>query len=221
MKTKKIIEERSLYVITDQTAQRGRSYFEVLREAIRGGAEIVQLRDREATDEALIPFGKELRKICDRAGSLLIVNERIDLAKAIGADGLHIGQDDLSLAQARKKIGPDRVIGVSTHNMLQAKRAYEEGADYIGVGPIFKTPTKPDYPPVGLSLIREVRKKITLPFFAIGGIDLSNMEQVLRAGAYGVAVVRAVVAQDDIYGAAQQLKSVLLSHHLSLEARYG
>jgi len=176
---------------------------------MEGGASAVQLRDKEATDEELITVGKALRKVCDRFGALFIVNERIDVANAVGADGLHIGQNDLSIEVARQKIGKEKLLGISTHNLNQAQRAFQEGADYIGVGPIFKTPTKPDTPPVGISLIQEVKKNLPIPFVAIGGIDLSNIEEVLAAGAYAVAVVRAVVGQENIRGAAARFKSIL------------
>ena len=209
MLAKKELQRRSLYVVTDPNAQRGRNPLEVLTEAMEGGASVVQLRDKKATDEELITVGKALRKVCDRFGALLIVNERIDVAHLVGADGLHIGQNDLSIEVARQKIGKNRLLGISTHTLDQAKKAFQEGADYIGVGPIFKTPTKPDTPSVGLSLIQEVRKNLPIPFVAIGGINLSNLEEVLAAGAYAVAVVRAVVGQEDIRGAAAQFKSIL------------
>lgn len=205
------IEKGSLYVITDFGAQRGKSHLDVLTEAIRGGASVVQLRDKEANDAALVQIGRTLRKVCDLHNSLFIVNERIDVAKEVGADGVHFGQDDLPLPDARRKIGRNKLLGVSTHSFAQAKRAVEEGADYIGVGPIFKTPTKPDYPPVGLKLIHEVEENLHIPFVAIGGITLSNTQEVLAAGAYSIAVVRAVVAQENICEAARQFKVLLES----------
>ncbi|MBI4436956.1 MAG: thiamine phosphate synthase [Candidatus Omnitrophica bacterium] len=209
MPVKKELKRGSLYVITDPGAQRGKGHLEVLTQALEGGASVVQLRDKEAKDEALITVGRALREVCDQFGALLIVNERVDVAKAVGADGLHIGQDDLSLKRARQEIGGNRLLGVSTHSLEQARRAFQEGADYIGVGPIFKTPTKPDYAPVGLEFIHEVRKNLSIPFIAIGGINLSNIEEVLGAGAYAIAVVRAVVAQEDIRGATARLKSLM------------
>ena len=210
----KRIRQGSLYVITDPGAQRGRGHVEVLSEAIRGGASLVQLRDKSATDAELIETGKVLREICNRYGALLIVNDRVNVAKAIGADGLHLGQDDLSMTDARHEMGEEGLIGVSTHHLEQALSAEDAGADYIGVGPIFRTPTKPGYPPVGIEFIRKVSQEIQIPFFAIGGIDLSNVEEVLAAGAHSVAVVRAVVAQKDIFDATQQFKK-------ALEARRG
>jgi len=215
----KRLERGSLYVITDPKAQKGRSHLHVLTEAVRGGASIVQLRDKEAPDEVLISVGKVLRKVCDRFKALLIVNERIHVAKAVSADGLHIGQEDISLPEARKKLGRGTLLGVSTHSLAQARAAVREGADYIGVGPIFKTPTKPDYLPVGIELIREIRKEMQVPFVAIGGINLSNVKDVLTAGAYSIAVVRAVVGQEDVYEATQKLKTVLDSWRQSSERK--
>ena len=205
----RVFEPESLYVITDPRAQKGRSHIEVLTEAIRGGASVVQLRDKDASDEMLIGMGKALRKVCDRFGALFIVNERIEVAQAVGADGIHIGQEDLSPSEARRRLGRDKLLGVSTHTLAQAERAVQEGADYIGVGPIFKTPTKPDYPPVGTELIREVKKSLKIPFVAIGGINLSNAEDVLSSGAYSVAVVRAVVSEENIYDAAGKFRALL------------
>ncbi len=207
-------KKRSLYVITDPRAQRFRSHLKVLSEAVRGGASIVQLRDKEKADSELIAEGKAIRGVCDQFGALLIVNERIEVAEAIGADGIHIGQEDIPVREARGRIGK-KLLGVSTHNLEQARRAEQEGADYIGVGPIFKTPTKPDYPPVGISLVKEVRNHLSIPFVAIGGIDLSNAAQVLEAGADGLAVVRAVVAQENVYEATKQLTLFLESFSLA------
>ena len=205
----KEFEKRCLYVVTDPQAQKGRSHLQVLTEAIQGGARVVQLRDKLASDEVLAALGKKVREVCNRWGALLIINERVAVARAVDADGLHIGQEDFSISEARKRMGPGRLLGVSTHNLVQAKKAQAEGADYIGVGPIFSTPTKPDYRPVGVELIQQVRESVTIPFVAIGGINLTNVEEVLAAGAYSIAVVRAVVAQEDVLGAAKKFKAVL------------
>lgn len=205
----KEFDKGSLYVVTDPQAQKGRSHLHVLALAVRGGAAVVQLRDKVASDEALTVLGKRVRELCDQWGALFIVNERIAVAKAVGADGLHIGQGDLSLSEARKSMGSGRLLGVSTHTLEQAKKAEAQGADYIGVGPIFSTPTKPEVRPVGVELIQKVRETLTIPLVAIGGIDLTNVKRVLAAGAHSIAVVRAVVAQEDILGAAQKFKTVL------------
>ena len=210
----------SLYVITDPKVQQGRNHLEVLTEAIRGGASVVQLRDKDATDEALIAMGKRLREVCDRFQALLIVNERVSVAKAIHADGLHIGQDDLSIPEARRQVGKEILLGISTHSLEQAKQAVQEGADYIGVGPIFKTPTKPDAPAVGIGFIKRVRQHLSIPFVAIGGINPSNARDVLAAGADSVAVVRAVVAEADVYQAAKGFSTLLISWKEGLESRH-
>ena len=215
----KTFERGSLYVITDPRAQKGRSHLEVLTEALRGGASVIQLRDKEATDEALIEIGRSLRKVCDRFNALFIVNERIEVARAVGADGLHIGQDDISISEARRRMGRDKLLGVSTHSLTQAQKAVWEGANYIGVGPIFKTPTKPDYPAVGTELIRQVRENLEIPWVAIGGIDLSNARNVLAAGAHSLAVVRGVVAEEDVTHAAQKFKALLEEWEKSVEKK--
>ena len=210
----RLLEKRlklgALYVITDPSAQKGRTHLEVLSQALEGGADVVQLRDKSASNEELITIGKQLKPLCRKQGALFIVNDRFDVAEAVGADGLHIGQSDLPVAIAKSMLGRKRFLGVSTHSLDQALQAEEEGADYIGVGPIFQTPTKPDDPPVGPQLISEVRRRIRIPFVAIGGIDLSTLDTVLKAGAECVAVIRAVVAQEDIRDAARQLKQRIL-----------
>ena len=210
----RLLEKRlklgALYVITDPSAQKGRTHLEVLSLALEGGADVVQLRDKSASNEGLIAVGKQLKPLCKKYGALLIVNDRFDVAEAIGADGVHIGQSDLPVSVAKTLLGGKRFLGISTHSLDQALEAEEGGADYIGVGPIFQTPTKPDYPPVGPQLIEEVYKRIRIPFVAIGGIDPSTLDTVLDAGAKSVAVVRAVVAQEDIRGAAKQLKRRVL-----------
>lgn len=211
LEKKKGLKKGSLYVITDPSAQKGRTHLEVLRHALEGGADVVQLRDKTASKEDLIAMGKELKALCRKRGALLIVNDRFDVAEAIGADGVHIGQADLPVEVAKSLLGRRRLLGVSTHSVAQALQAEAEGADYIGVGPIFQTPTKPNYPPVGVSLIAQVKARIRVPFVAIGGINLSNVDTILEAGADSVAVVRAVVAQEDIQGAAAQLKQRLLA----------
>ena len=211
------IRVRSLYVITDSRAQRGRSHLEVLAQALEGGADLVQLRDKDVSRDDLIAIGKGLKPLCKKWGALLIVNDRLEVAEAIDADGVHIGQGDIPIEVARSLLGKKRVLGVSTHTLDQALTAEAAGADYIGVGPIFQTPTKPDAPPVGIRLISQVKGKIRIPFVAIGGINLSTLDSVLEAGAESVAVVRAVVAQEDIRSAARRLKEKLLEKEKSLE----
>ena len=174
-----------------------------VEKAIRGGADVVQLRDKNLSDEEFLAMAKDLLKITRRYDVPLILNDRPYAVKASGADGLHMGQEDGSLAWARSIVGEGKIVGCSTHNHEQAEAAEKEGFDYIGVGPVFSTPTKPHYEPVGLELVRFAANNIHVPFVAIGGIDIKNVEDVLKAGARTVAVVRAIMASDDPEAAAK------------------
>ena len=194
---KKSFKNWKLYVITDpKTAQR-RSLTETVREAVEGGASVVQLRNKKASDAELISCAKDLLKITKPKRVPLIINDRIMVAKLSGADGVHLGQEDASFEEARTILGKKAIIGRSTHSQTQAIEAQEEGFDYIGVGPVFKTPTKPKVRPVGLKLVEFAAKNIRIPFVAIGGIDEGNVKQVARSGAKTVAVVRAVMQSED------------------------
>lgn len=170
---------------------------------------MLQLRDKTANDRELIGQAKELLTIARQYGALLIVNDRIEVAQAAGADGVHLGQDDRSLAQARAILGPKAIVGRSTHSPEQALAAEREGFDYIGVGPVFATPTKPAYRPAGLRLVRFAAKNIRIPFVAIGGIDASNAGEVVKAGAKTVAVVRAMFGVADPKQAAERLIQII------------
>jgi thiamine-phosphate pyrophosphorylase len=177
--------------------------------ALDGGADVVQLRDKHAGDGELIAAGRELRRLCDRHGALLIVNDRPDLAVACGADGVHLGQDDEPLSSARATVGPDLLIGVSTHTPAQIAAAEDSDADYLGVGPVYETPTKPGVEPVGLDLVRAAVTLTRKPFFAIGGIDSERAHEVIASGASRIAVVRAIADADDPRAAASTLSQSL------------
>jgi thiamine-phosphate pyrophosphorylase len=178
--------------------------------AYRGGADIVQLRSKNLSDRSLYEIGLLVREIADRYRKLFFINDRLDLAMAVSADGVHLGHQDLPVACVRKLGAASKEslwIGKSTHSLEEARDAEEKGADYIAVGPVFATPTKSGVEPVGLPLIREVRDVIHRPFVAIGGIGLSNVDQVLKAGASRVAAVRAIFGADDVYEATQSLRN--------------
>ncbi len=188
-----------IYPVTCQKLSRGRSNLEVLDALIEGGARVVQLREKELSDGEFFKLARLFRLRTARAGMTLIINDRLDICRAVEADGLHLGQDDFPLREARKLLGPQTIIGVSTHSLKEALRAVKEGADYINVGPIFETQTKQHTgPPVGLDLFREINNQVTIPVTVMGGINLNNLDQVLRAGAKRIAVVSAVTAADDI-----------------------
>jgi thiamine-phosphate pyrophosphorylase len=179
-----------------------------LERALRGGVDIVQLRMKDAAAGEIVGVARRYRAICAAHGAPLILNDRPDLVDEAGADGVHVGQDDMPVAQARAMLGPDRLIGLSTHSPAQIDAAgAEPGIDYIGVGPVHTTPTKPGRPAVGLDLVRYAAVNAASPFFAIGGIDATNVEAVRAAGAARIAVVRAITDATDPEGAARALRS--------------
>ncbi len=179
-----------------------------LRGALRGGVDIVQLRSKAASDAALVSAGRRFARLCAEVGALLIINDRPHLVDRIGADGVHLGQDDASPAEARARIGPECLIGLSTHTPQQIDAA-GAGVDYIGVGPVHATPTKPGREAVGVDLVSYAAAHASLPFFAIGGINAGNIEAVRGAGARRVAVVRALTETEDPQAAAQELRGAL------------
>ena len=200
-----------LYPVTCQALSKGRSNLDVLDALIEGGARVVQLREKELSDREFFEMARTFRQRTEQAGMTLIINDRVDVCRAVEADGVHLGQDDFPLREARRLLGPNTIIGVSTHRVEQALRAVEEGADYINVGPIFETQTKQHSgPPVGLDLFREIRRLVNIPITVMGGIKLENLDQVLEAGARRIAVVSAVVGADDIAATVRQFRRRIL-----------
>jgi len=190
-----------------------------LDRALRGGVDIVQLRMKGADDDAILRAGESFARTCAEHGALFILNDRPDLAAAIGADGVHIGQDDGTAAGARELIGPDRLLGLSTHTPGQVDAA--AGVDYIGVGPVHATPTKPGRPAVGLSLVSYAAANARVPFFAIGGIDAAGAAEVRAAGGRRIAVVRALTEAEDPTAAARALRAAIEADATRTEARVG
>lgn len=199
------LSDVSLYFVTTPPRD-GTSYVDQVARACAGGADIVQLRDKKLSTRDLLRLAKELQAVCDRTGALFVLNDRVDVALAADVDGVHVGQEDLPVRHARALLGHRKLIGCSTHSPAQALAAAGDGADYISCGPIFATPTKPDYAPVGLELIKEYKRLVRIPFVAIGGIDLGNVDRAIAAGADRVAVVRAVGEATDPAAAARALK---------------
>ena len=188
-----------LYPVTCQKLSCGRNNLDVLDALIEGGAQAVQLREKEISDRELFQMAKAFRQRTAQAGMALIINDRIDICRAVGADGVHLGQDDIPVREARRLLGPQTIIGASTHNLEQALRAVEEGADYINVGPLFSTQTKEHTgSPLGLDMFSKIREAVKIPITVMGGIKLSNVDDVLAAGARRIAVVTGIVAADDI-----------------------
>ncbi len=195
-----------LYVITDRTETQGRSLEEVVGACVQGGARVFQLREKDLEARELAALAERLLRLITPAGGLLLINDRVDVALAVGANGAHLSQRGLPPAVARGLLGPTRLLGVSCHSLAEAKEAQQGGADFIVLGPIFYTPSKALYgPPVGLALLREVRPRIRVPIFAIGGITAANRPEVLAAGADGSAVISAVMAAPDVSAAVRAL----------------
>jgi thiamine-phosphate pyrophosphorylase len=195
-----------LYLVCS-TRPGDRALRDVLDAALGGGVDVLQLRDKQAANRELLGAAAVARELCDEHDVLLILNDRPDLVGAARADGCHVGQDDVTVADARALAGPDALVGLSTHTPQQVDGA--AGVDYIGVGPVHATPTKPGRPAVGLDLVRYAAAHAAVPFFAIGGIDASNADAVIAAGAHRIAVVRAIAEAADPREAAASLRATL------------
>ena len=193
------LERLSLYLVTDPILCGSRGVPETCRLALEAGVGTLQLRDKNASTRELVRMAVILRDLCRKHGALFIVNDRIDVARASGADGVHLGQDDMPVLLARKLLGPDAVIGASARSPEEAEAAWKEGADYVAANLIFQTDTKTDLgEPLGIEAIPELKKASPLPLVAIGGINPSNADVVRRAGADGIAVVSAIMAAEDV-----------------------
>lgn len=185
----------SVYLVTDHSLSCGRSTVEVVRGAITGGVSCVQLREKHLSTRELITEARALVELLRPHGIPLIVNDRVDVALAADADGVHLGQSDMQISDAREILGGGRIIGISAESIGDAVRAEREGADYIGISPVFATTTKKDIAaPLGLEGVRQIRKAVRLPLVGIGGISIANAAEVMRSGADGVAVVSAIVS---------------------------
>lgn len=208
-----------LYVITDETIAGGLTHEEIARRAIAGGADVIQLRDKVCGCRELCRIGRALRTITMETGTLFLVNDRLDVALACGADGVHLGQDDIRVGAARQIAPPGFIIGVSVGTVDEAIRAEEEGADYLAISPIFSTDSKKDAGPGrGLEVLREIRQNVSVPVVAIGGINLDNVREVIAAGANGVAVISVVVGSGDIIAAACELKKMVCESREALRS---
>jgi thiamine-phosphate pyrophosphorylase len=200
----------SLYVVTDRALSRGLGHLEAARRAVEGGADVVQLRDKELSGAELYALAVKMREAVHEAGKLFVVNDHLDIALAAGADGVHPGRDDLPLAAARS-VAPGIVIGISVGSAEEAVDAERSGADYVAVSPLFDTGSKGDAGPGhGLPILREVRKAVSIPVIGIGGIGRDNVGEVMRCGADGVAVISAVVSQPDVAEAAREMRKLVV-----------
>lgn len=208
----KVFANFKLYAVTD-LRENSPVALEKIETVYRGGADIVQLRSKHLADRELLEIGRKIRILADRYQKLFFINDRPDLAMILQADGVHLGQDDLPAAEVRQLFARSNFkawIGKSTHNLEQGLKAIEEKPDYVAVGPVFETPTKPGYPPAGLEYVKQASEKFHLPFVAIGGIDLMNLHEVLAAGARRIAVVRAIFDAPDPYKAATEFRKTIV-----------
>jgi thiamine-phosphate pyrophosphorylase len=201
------LEQARLYLVLEARPH-GRDPSSLLDAALRGGVDVVQLRDKELPDDELVRAAEPFRRACDTHGALFVLNDRPDLVIACGADGVHVGQGDASVADARRAVGADRIVGLSIETETQLDAI--AGADYLGVGAVFATPTKTESVAGGLELVRAAAG-VTIPWFAIGGIELDNVAEVAAAGAPGVAVVRAIRDANDPEAAARELRAAFRS----------
>lgn len=190
---------KGLYAIIDNSIRPDLSNIEIAKRVLAGGAKIVQLRGKGFSSKELLEQAIEISALASEAGALFIVNDRADIALLSGADGVHLGQDDLPIGEARKILGRDKLIGISTHSIEQALKAEQEGTDYIGFGPVFGTKTKADAEEAkGIPALANVKRRVSIPVIAIGGITLENLREVMEAGADGTAVISAIAKADNI-----------------------
>ncbi|MGC8971884.1 MAG: thiamine phosphate synthase [bacterium] len=201
----------SLYVITDEKIGLGRSHIFLAEEALKGGATVIQLRDKEKTGRELYKIGVKLREITKKYGALFMVNDRVDIALAVGADGVHLGMNDLPISVARRIAGNKFIIGASVSSPEEAVLAEKEGADYISAQSIFETSSKEDVKVIGIEGLKAIVKVSSLPVIAIGGINKHNAIEVIKAGAKGIAVISAVVSKEDVRSATEELKRIIAS----------
>lgn len=195
----------SIYLVTDEACLHGRPLLECVEEALAAGVTLVQYRAKAADGGVLYAEACRLKELCDKYNVPLIINDRLDIALAVGAAGVHLGQDDLPCAVARRLLGEDFIIGVSAHNPAEAVQAVSEGADYLGCGAVFGTATKHDVAKLGLENLRAIRKAVAVPMVGIGGITADNYAEVLATGADGAAIVSGILAQDDIGAVVKKL----------------
>ena len=203
------LSECRLYGILDLGYVRKSDATHAAEAMIKGGVDLIQLRGKDQSIEELVELAAELHELTAQSFTPLIVNDHAEVASKVPVEGVHVGQDDDSIEVVRRKAGRPVVVGKSTHSLGQARAAQREGADYIGFGPIFATPTKPDYRPIGLKEINRVHLDVSLPIFCIGGINIDNLEQVIAAGAHRIAIVSGLLKAPDIVEYARACKKLL------------
>lgn len=200
----------SLYLVTDRRQTGGRPLAPLVGQAVAGGLRVVQVRERDLATRDLLDLSRELCGLVRARGGRVMINDRVDLALALGADGVHLRSDSLPVAVARRLLGADRLLGVSAHSPDEVARAESDGADFVVLGPVYETPSKREYgPPIGLRPIEEAGRRCRIPVFAIGGITVGRVAEVRRAGARGVAVVSAILSAGSAESATRQFLDAL------------
>lgn len=198
-----------LYAVTDRTWLKGRTLADAVEEAIRAGVTFLQLREKNLDYASFLKLAREIKSITDKYKIPYVINDNVEVAMTSGADGVHVGQDDMAPRDVRKIIGPDKILGVSAQTVEQAVLAEESGADYIGVGSVFPTSTKPDAEAVSFETLKEICKAVSIPVVAIGGINKDNAMKLAGSGIDGIAVVSAIFAQEDITAAVKELREIV------------
>ncbi len=201
--------ELLLYAVTDRHWLNGRSLYEVVRESLEGGATFIQLREKTLDEASFLEEAKEIKKLCAEYKVPFVINDNVDIALAIDADGVHVGQSDMEAGDVRAKLGPDKIIGVSAQTVEQAILAERRGADYLGVGAVFQTSSKDDADSVSYETLKAICDAVSIPVIAIGGITAENAKELVGSGIVGIAVISAIYAQDDIPKATRELKKVV------------
>ena len=192
------LKDLGLYFITNSRLTK-KTVIDDVKASVKGGVRIVQYREKGASTKRMLEEAKKIKQICRKNKVLFLINDRIDVALAVDADGVHLGQEDMPYQYARKLLGKDKIIGLSAHSVNDALKNQKLGADYTGIGPIYYTATKKDAkPPIGLEPIKQLKSKLKIPFVAIGGINETNINEVLKAGAKNVAIISGIVAKDDV-----------------------
>lgn len=199
-------KELQLYAITDRHWLNGRSLYEVVKESLDGGVTFLQLREKQLDEDHFLEEAKKLQGFCSEYNVPFIINDNVEIALAINADGVHIGQSDMEMKEAREKLGPDKIIGVSAHTKEEALLAQAQGADYLGVGAVFPTSSKDDAESVSYETLKAICEVVSIPVVAIGGITRENLHQLSGSGVSGISVISAIYAQSDIKEAARELK---------------
>lgn len=197
-----------LYAVTDRSWLNGQTLYEQVEQALKGGVSFLQLREKELEEQAFLEEAKVIQELCKKYQVPFLINDNVELAASIGADGVHVGQSDMAAGAAREKLGPDRIIGVSARSVEEALEAQRQGADYLGVGAVFPTGSKADAVEVDYQVLKEICSAVEIPVIAIGGIGRDNVDQLKGSGICGIAVISAIFAQNDIEAAARELRSL-------------